>query len=70
MKKTVSAPFIRGQTNSDSTERTPLLSGEREMNHVADGSLVVDNDVSQVNCGSQHCHPGSLSDFERLRNTT
>ena len=46
MKKTVSAPFIRGQGPSDSNERTPLLSGGREMNHAAapDGSLVVDND--------------------------
>ena len=45
MRKTVSAPFFGGQGTSDSTERTPLLSGGgREMNHVADGSLVVDND--------------------------
>ena len=46
MKKTVSGPFL---SSSSSSERTPLLSGQREMNNVVDGgSVVVENDVSQV----------------------
>ena len=46
MKKTVSGPFLSRGNNS---ETTPLLSGEREMNHVADGgSVIVENDVSHV----------------------
>ena len=63
----MSAPFFGGQGTSDSTERTPLLSGGsggREMNHVADGSLVVDNDDLPVSfiippancvCGRVYC---------------
>lgn len=54
MKKTVSAPFIRGQGSSDSTERTPLLSGGREMNNAANGSLVVDNDELPVTQADVH----------------
>ena len=46
MKKTVSGPFLSRGNNA---ETTPLLSGEREMNHIADGgSVVVENDVSHV----------------------
>ena len=47
MKHTVSAPFL-GRTGS--SERTPLLSGQREMNNVvADAEPgLTDNDVSQV----------------------
>ena len=47
MKHTVSAPFL-GRTGS--SERTPLLSGQREMNNVvADAEPgLTDNEVSQV----------------------
>lgn len=66
MKKTVSGPFLSRGNNS---ETTPLLSGEREMNHIADGgSVVVENDVSHTQADVHNIRPvdsqSQISDWE------